>query len=109
MTNDELRLRDMPSAVEDAAAVIARGRAAFDADPLLQRAAKNVVAEIGEAAKLLSEATTSAIADVNWTAARRMRDLTVHRYWAVMSDILWTTLSDDLPPRRVDPLPTRSR
>jgi uncharacterized protein with HEPN domain len=44
------------------------------------RAAKNIVTEIGEAAKALSTETTDAIADVPWRAIAGMRDRTIHRY-----------------------------
>lgn len=54
--NDPLqRLRDIVSACIDARDLAARGRAVFDADPLLIRAAKNIVTEIGEAAKGVEE------------------------------------------------------
>lgn len=58
MNNDQRRLADILIAIADATTICSRGRAACDADPLVVRAAKNIVTEIGEAAKALS-ATTS--------------------------------------------------
>lgn len=54
MNDDRRRLGDIAEAIADAGLIVARGRAAFDADPLTVRAAKNIVTEIGEATKALS-------------------------------------------------------
>lgn len=49
MNDDRRRLDGIVAATGDADLVVQRGRAAFDADPLVVRAAKNIVTEIGEA------------------------------------------------------------
>lgn len=97
MNDDRQRLDDIVAAAGDAALIARRGRAAFDADPLIVRAAKNTVTEIGEATKALSSDTTDAIADVPWRALAGMRDRTVHRYPEVDLDVLWDTMEHDLP------------
>lgn len=97
MTSDRSRLEDIVSAVDDAALIVARGRAVFDSDHLMIRAANNLVAEIGEAAKALSLLTTTAIPEVPWRALAGMRDRTIHRYPEVDLDVLWDTLLHDLP------------
>lgn len=95
--DDEERLDHLLRAIDAATILIGRGRAAFDADDLLQRAAKNIVTEVGEAAKGLTARFTEATSDIPWKEAKGMRDVTVHRYWAVETDTLWMTLTDDLP------------
>ena len=85
------------AAIDDAALIVDRGRAAFDADPLVVRAAKNIVTEIGEATKGLSTSTTGAIPEVPWRAIAGMRDRTIHRYPEVDLDVLWDTMEHDLP------------
>jgi hypothetical protein len=55
VNDDRQRLLDIVAATHDAATIVANGRAAFDDDPLTIRAAKNIVTEIGEAAKALSK------------------------------------------------------
>lgn len=97
MNDDDRRLADILAAVADAGLIVERGRAAFDADPLVVRAAKNIVTEIGEATKALSPATTDAIPEVPWRAIAGMRDRTIHRYPEVDLDVLWDTLKFDLP------------
>jgi uncharacterized protein with HEPN domain len=90
-------LGDILIAAEDAAAIVDRGRASFDEDRLLQRAAKNVVAEIGEAAKALPEEVTDRIPGVPWRAIKGMRAKVVHDYPEVDLDVLWSTLSAAVP------------
>ncbi len=48
MNNDRRRLADILVAANDAGLIVQRGRAAFDADPLVLRAAKNIITEIGD-------------------------------------------------------------
>ena len=97
MNDDRRRLRDIAAAIADAGLIVERGRAAFEADPLVVRAAKNIVTEIGEATKALSSATTGAMPEVPWRAIAGMRDRTIHRYPEVDLDVLWDTLEFDLP------------
>ena len=97
MNDDRRRLDDILTAIGDAALIVERGRTEFDNDPLAVRAAKNVVTEIGEASKALSNATTNALPEVPWRAIAGMRDRTIHRYPEVDIDVLWDTLVYDLP------------
>lgn len=97
VNDDRRRLDDIIAAAEDAALIVRRRRAAFDADPLVVRAAKNIVTEIGETTKALSSDTTVAIPDVPWRAIAGMRDRTIHRYPEVDLDVLWDTMEHDLP------------
>jgi uncharacterized protein with HEPN domain len=97
VNDDRRRLDDIVAAAGAAALIVRRGRAVFDDDPLVVRAAKNIVTEIGEATEALSSATTDAIADVPWRAIAGMRDLTIHRYPEVDLDVLWDTMEHDLP------------
>lgn len=97
MNADRRRLDDILIAIDDAALIVDRGRGAFDADPLVVRAAKNIVTEVGEATKALSPSTTIALADIPWRAIAGMRDRTIHRYPEVDLDVLWDTLQHDLP------------
>ena len=97
MNDDRQRLEDILSAIADAELIAERERDAFEADPLVIRAAKNIVTEICEATKGLSPATTESIPEVPWRAIAGMRDRTIHRYPEVDLDVLWDTLVHDLP------------
>lgn len=97
MTGPEERLDDILEAVDDAASIASRGRDAFMADPILQRAAKNVVTEIGEAAKALPPDVLDAIPSVPWPAVKGARDRTIHRYREVGLERLWDTIDGAIP------------
>ncbi|MEM9039288.1 MAG: HepT-like ribonuclease domain-containing protein [Actinomycetota bacterium] len=97
MSRDRQRLDDILRAIADADLIVKRGRSIFDADPLTIRAAKNIVTEIGEATKALSDDVKESIAGVPWRSIAGMRDRTIHRYPEVDLDVLWDTLAIDLP------------
>lgn len=97
MNRDHQRLTDILEAIGDASLIIASGRGDFDSNPIAVRAAKNIVTEIGEAAKALTAETTEAMQEVPWRAIAGMRDRTIHRYPEVDLDVLWDTLQEDLP------------
>jgi uncharacterized protein with HEPN domain len=52
---------------------------------------------VGEAAKAISPDGRAAIPDVPWRAAARMRDRLVHHYFDINLDVLWQTITEDLP------------
>ncbi len=97
MRNPEARLDDILAATADAARLVALGRSRFGSDALLIRAAKNIVAEIGEAAKALDDSTLATIPTVPWRAVKGMRNKVVHDYVDVDIDLLWDTLERALP------------
>ena len=97
MNHDRKRLDDILTAIADASLLVDRTRANFDDDPLAVRAGKNIVTEIGEATKALSQRTTSAMPEVPWRAIAGMRDSKIHRCPEVDLDVLWDTLAVDLP------------
>jgi uncharacterized protein with HEPN domain len=94
------RYRHILEACRDGAELVVRGRPAFDADALLVRAAKNVLSEIGEAAKAidrLDESELERTGYARWREVKGMRDVVAHQYQAVELDVLWDTLAKDLP------------
>jgi uncharacterized protein with HEPN domain len=97
LRDPEARLEDILRAARDAAELVSRGRKTFDGDPLLQRAAKNIVSEIGEAAKAIPASVLETIPGVPWRAVKGMRDKVTHDYPEVDLDILWDTLVTSLP------------
>lgn len=52
---------------------------------------------LGEAVGQLSETTTGAHPNVEWSDPVRLRNRIVHGYWSVALDVLVTTARDDLP------------
>ncbi len=97
MRTGEQRLADILAATTDAARLVDAGYQQFVSDPLLIRAAKNIISEIGEAAKGLDDALLDSIPGVPWKAIKGMRDKVVHDYPEVDLDLLWDTLAYGLP------------
>lgn len=87
-------------AAEDAATIVTRGRVLFDSDRILQRAAKNLVAELGEAAKAVPDDVARQVPGVPWRAVKGMREKVVLDCPEVDLDVLWTTLADEPASRR---------
>lgn len=98
MRSDEERLSDIVVAARDAARIVVLGHQRFATDPLLIRAAKNIVSEIGEAAKGIDDAVLASIDGLPWRAIKGMRDKVVHDYPEVDIDLLWDTLAHGIPP-----------
>lgn len=96
--DDDVRIRHLVEAAEKAVSYAAdRDRAALDDDEMLRLALTKLVEIVGEAAKQVSEPTRLAHPDVPWSAAARMRDRLVHHYFDINLDVLWLTVTDDLP------------
>ena len=97
MRTGQQRLADILTATTDAARLVEAGHQRFVSDPLLIRAAKNIMSEIGEAAKGTDDTLLDSIPGVPWKAVKGMRDKVVHDYPEVDLDVLWDTLAHGLP------------
>lgn len=75
-----------------------RSRADLDSDEMLRFALVKLVEIVGEAAKQVSDETRGRHPAVAWAEAARMRDRLVHHYFDINLDILWSTVTEDLPP-----------
>ena len=96
--DDRIRLRHLTEAASKAVAYsTGKQRADLDSDELLRLALTKLVEIVGEAAKHISPELQATAPDVQWAAAARMRDRLVHHYFDINLDILWQTLTQDLP------------
>jgi uncharacterized protein with HEPN domain len=104
--DDQVRLRHLIEAATKACAYSKdKQREDLDNDELLRLALTKLVEIVGEAAKHVSPELRGAYPDVPWTAAARMRDRLIHHYFDINLDILWQTVSSDLP-RLLEALPS---
>jgi uncharacterized protein with HEPN domain len=95
---DDIRLRHLREAASKAVRYSAAAtRADLDDDELLRLALTKLVEIVGEAAKHVSPEFRAEYPSVPWAAAARMRDRLVHHYFDINLDILWQTVTDDLP------------
>ena len=96
--DDVIRLRHLREAAEKAIEFSAgRTRQNLDDDELLRLGLTKLVEIVGEAAKQVSGPTRMAHPEVPWSAAARMRDRLIHHYFDIDLDILWATVTEDLP------------
>jgi uncharacterized protein with HEPN domain len=75
-----------------------RLRADLDKDILFQYALVRAIEIIGEAATHLSGETRANFPSVPWREWVGMRNRLIHGYFSVDLDILWNTVTQDLPP-----------
>lgn len=77
--------------------------AAFSADRKTVDAVLRNIAVIGEAAARVPDELVEMHPAIPWRDMRDMRNLLVHEYFAVSTEILWDTVQRDLPPL-IEPL-----
>jgi uncharacterized protein with HEPN domain len=95
---DDIRLRHLVAAAEKAVSYATEhARKDLDTDELLRLALTKLVEIVGEAAKQISDSTRNQYPEVPWSAAARMRDRLVHHYFDINLDVLWSTVTEDLP------------
>ena len=95
---DRIRFLHMIEATETALNfVTGRQRADLNSDQMLLFALVRAIEIIGEAAGKVSDATRGAAADIPWGLVVSMRNRLVHAYFDVDNDVVWKTVSEELP------------
>ena len=96
---DAIRIRHMIDAAK-AAQEFAKGqqRSSLDTDRKLLFALVRAVEIIGEAAARMAPETRAAAPLVPWPAIIGMRNRLVHAYFDIDRDILWRTVTEEIPP-----------
>lgn len=87
----------MLEAIEAVNRYAAKGRAAFDADELIQTWIIHHLMLLGEAAAGLSDAFCDEHPDVPWSKIVGMRNILIHAYFKIDSEIVWSAVQDSLP------------
>lgn len=91
-------LRDIVTACQQIASYVARGRVAYDADPAILDALVFQLITIGEAAKALQQAGfDERFPELPWSAMARTRDRIAHHYFRLDREIVWDTVTKDIP------------
>ncbi|GAA4048777.1 HepT-like ribonuclease domain-containing protein [Agromyces indicus] len=85
-------LGDLAATLDTAAALVARGRDAFDRDAAIPLAFEALSNRVGDLAKRLVAADPARFSDPIWSQAARNRDFVVHHYDRVDADALWVTV-----------------
>jgi uncharacterized protein with HEPN domain len=99
--DDLTRVRHMLEAAENAQHFIAgKNRADLDTDPMLLFALVRAIEIIGEAASRVSAEQRTVAAMVPWTAIIAMRNRLIHAYFDIDRDIVWRTVTEEIPSLR---------
>ena len=103
MRTDRARLGDAIEAIDRCLSQAERGRAVFDADPLVQVWMVHHLEILGEACRSMSAEVRAAHVEVRWAAIVGMRNVLVHDYFGIDLGEVWSTVERDLPLLRSAP------
>ena len=97
--NDGVRLRHMLE-YSGKALLFAKGRsrADLDHDEQLRLALVQLIQIVGEAASKVSRNFQEQTPSIPWTDIINTRNRLIHAYFDINLNILWDTITDDLPP-----------
>lgn len=90
-------LADISEFLAKARRLVAKGKAAYDAEETLQLAAEAIMHRLGEAVGRLPDSYRDEHPDVAWRKIRGMRNIVAHDYDRVDPALLWAALAKDLP------------
>jgi uncharacterized protein with HEPN domain len=97
--DDRNSLRQMLDYARKALTMAAgRQRKDLETDDMFQLALTRAIEVIGEAAGRVSESARNQHTEIPWRAIMGMRNRLIHGYDAVDLDLLWDTVTVDLPP-----------
>jgi len=91
------RLRDILEAIAAINRYAGRDKKAFEADELLQGWFLRHLQIIGEAARALPQDVRALAPDVPWQKIIGMRNVLVHGYFEIDTDIVWDAATRDVP------------
>lgn len=97
--DDMVLMRHMLDAAQKATSFAAgRSRKDLDQDDMLAFALMKAVEIIGEAASKISASSKERFIEIPWPAIIGMRHRLIHAYDEISHDILWQTVTSNLPP-----------
>jgi uncharacterized protein with HEPN domain len=95
---DVARIRHMIDASETVRQFMSgRQRADLDSDRMLLFAVVRAIEVVGEAAGKVTEETRADAQDIPWSAIVSMRNRLIHGYFDIDTEIVWKTVSRELP------------
>lgn len=94
---DDERIQDILEACDRLAQIAARGRPAYDGDWVVRDAANYNLTVIGEALGRLSAQFVARHRDLPVRQAKSLRNKLAHEYFVADPDILWDTITQDVP------------
>ena len=98
MREDHERLLDIQEAIERIEKYTVQGREAFEQDELIQTWIVHHLQIIGEASRAITPALRDQYPAVPWTKIIGMRNILVHDYFGIDTDVVWSVVENDLEP-----------
>lgn len=96
--DDNIRIRHILDAAREAIQFAeGRKRVELDTDRKLNLSLVRLLEIIGEAARSISEEFRDSHPDLSWKSMVGMRDRLIHGYFDVNLDVVWETVTQDLP------------
>jgi uncharacterized protein with HEPN domain len=96
--DDAVRTRHILDAAREAVGFVdGRTREDLDTDRMLSLSLVRLLEIIGEAARGVSAQFREAHPDLPWKSMAGMRDRLIHGYFDVNLDVVWETVTEDLP------------
>jgi len=96
---DNVRVRHILDAAREAVSFSeGRSRADLDTDRKLNLSLVRLLEIIGEAARGLSQEFRQEHPDLPWKSMVGIRDRLIHGYFDINLDVVWQTVTEDLPP-----------
>ena len=97
--DDGVRIRHILDAAREVVGFMdGRCRADLDTDRQLNLSVVRLLEIIGEAARGISQQFRQSHPDLPWKSMVGMRDRLIHGYFDINLDVVWETVTDDLPP-----------
>ena len=97
MRDPRERLLDILDAIAAIERHLGRDKAAFERDELLQVWFLRHLQIIGEAARALPEDVRALAPEISWLEIIGMRNILVHGYFDIDTDIVWDAATRDVP------------
>ncbi len=96
---DAIRIRHMLDAAQEAVSfVVGHTREDLDSNRMLVLSLVKSVEILGEAATKVGGDTRGIYPNIPWQVIVAMRNRLIHGYFDINLDVVWATITDDLPP-----------
>lgn len=92
------RLEDILEAIDNIERYAAKGRGAFEQDELIQVWMLHHLRVIGEAVRIIKPEVEGAHPEIPWSSIIGMRNILIHHYFAVDTELVWQVVEDELVP-----------
>ena len=93
-----LHILDYCTQIESTMDRFGKNEDSFLHDPDFQQSISFSLLQIGELAGSLSEELrNSSMEEINWSYIRGMRNVIVHHYGKIDFDVVWSTVTEDIP------------